>query len=150
VVIGDLFQAFSRYLVTTLAATVMLVFTVAGYLFCFIPGLFVRGFYFQTYLFIVDRDLDFWEAMEESRKVASRDYLEFALLALVLFVINCAGLLFFVVGVLVTIPLSFAAITCAYRELVGLSPEPAIRSSVRPPSEPEGPTVPPDYPQIIE
>lgn len=148
--IGDLFQAFNKYLVVTLATLVMTVFIAAGYLFCFIPGLFLRGIYFQTYLFIVDRGLDFWEAMEASRKEASRDYIEFALLALVLFVINCAGLLFFGIGLLITIPLSFASVTCAYRELVGLADEPAIRSAVRPSQPPAGPETPPDYPKIIE
>ncbi len=119
--IGDLFQAFNKYLAATLAMLLMTVFAGAAYLFCFIPGLFVRGFYFFTFMFIVDRGLDFWDAMEASRKVASRDYLEFALFALVLFVLNCVGLLCLGIGLLITIPLSFAAVTCAYRELVGLA-----------------------------
>jgi len=127
--IGDLFQAFTRYIPVTLAMLVMTIFIATGYLFCLIPGLFLRGIYFFTFLFIVDRGFDFWDAMEASRKIASRDYLEFALLALVLFVINCVGFLFFIVGIFVTIPLSFATIACAYRELVGLAPEPAISSS---------------------
>lgn len=148
--IGDLFQAFNKYLVVTLATLVMTVFIAAGYLFCLIPGLFLRGIYFQTYLFIVDRGMDFWDAMEASRKEASRDYLEFALLALVLFVINCVGLLFFGVGLLITIPLSFATVTCAYRELVGLADEPAIRSAVRPYEPPAEPPTPPDYPGSLE
>lgn len=148
--IGDLFQAFNKYIVATLAMLVMTVFIGAGYLFCFIPGLFLQGIYFFTFLFIVDRGLDFWEAMEASRKQASRDYLEFALFALVLFVINCAGLLFFGIGLLITIPLSFAAVTCAYRDLVGLADEPAIRSAVVPPESPAGLSTGPEYPTIVE
>jgi len=124
--IGDLFQVFTRYLPVTLANLVTAIFIAAGYLFCLIPGLFLRGIYFFTFLFIIDRDLDFWDAMEASRKVAARDYLEFALLALVLFVINCVGFLFIGIGLFVTIPLGFATIACAYRELVGLAPEPSI------------------------
>jgi hypothetical protein len=135
--IGDLFQAFTRYIPVTLAMLVMAVFIAAGYLFCLIPGLFLRGIYFFTFLFIVDRGFDFWEAMEASRNVAARDYLEFALLALVLFVINCVGFLFFGIGLFVTIPLSFAAVACAYRELVGLAPEPAIRQTTVPPAAPD-------------
>lgn len=134
--IGDLFQAFTRYIPVTLAMLVTAVFTAAGYLFCLIPGIFLRGIYFFSFLFIVDRGFDFWDAMEASRKVAARDYLEFALLALVLFVINCVGFLFFGVGLFVTIPLSFAAVACAYRELVGLAAEPAIKPAIVPPAAP--------------
>ena len=147
--IGDLFQAFTRYIPVTLAMMVMSIFIAAGYLFCLIPGLFLRGIYFFTFLFIVDRGLDFWDAMEASRKVAARDYLEFALLALVLFVINCVGFLFFGVGLFVTIPLSFAAVACAYRELVGLAPEPAIKPATAPPVSPGRESAPPEPPSII-
>ncbi len=147
--IGDLFQAFTRYIPVTLSMIVMSIFIATGYLFCLIPGLFLRGIYFFTFLFIVDRGLDFWDAMEASRKVASKDYLEFALLALVLFVINCVGFLFFGVGLFVTIPLSFAAVACAYRELVGLAPEPAIRTASVPPAEPGIESAPPEPPSII-
>ena len=147
--IGDLFQAFTRYIPVTLANLVTAIFIAAGYLFCLIPGLFLRGIYFFTFLFIVDRGLAFWDAMEASRKVAARDYLEFALLALVLFVINCVGFLFFGIGLLVTIPLGFAAIACAYRELVGLAPEPAIKPANVSPAAPGTESAPPEPPSII-
>ncbi len=147
--IGDLFQAFTRYIPATLAMIVMSIFIATGYLFCLIPGLFLRGIYFFTFLFIVDRGLDFWDAMEASRKIAARDYLEFALLALVLFVINCVGFLFFGVGIFVTIPLGYAAIACAYRELVGLAPEPAIKPAIVHPAEPDTESTPPEPPSII-
>lgn len=152
--IGDLFQPFTKYLPVTLAMLIMSVFIAAGLICCLIPGIFLLGIYPFTFLFIVDRGLDFWDAMEASRKVASRGYLEFALFALVLIVLNIAGLLFFLVGSLVTIPLTYASVTIAYKELVGLADEPAVKSSVPDtrPSSPAGAEDPPrpyDPPDII-
>jgi uncharacterized membrane protein len=138
---GDLFQAFGRFLPLTLASILLVIALSIGAVLCVLPALFIAGLYLFTFLLIIDRELDFWEAMETSRRIASKDYLEFTLFVLVLLVLNLAGVMALVIGVLVTIPLSFAAVTCAYNELVGLAPEPAL-----PPSTPASSTEPPLQP----
>ena len=147
---GDLFQAYQRYVPITLAFLLMSIFTAVGTLLCLIPGIIVMGIYLFTFLFIVDKGYDFWDAMEASRRVASRDYMLFFLFALLLLVMNFAGLLFFGIGLLLTLPLQFAAIACAYHQIVGLAPEPAVRPYV-PRTHYPGRTEPDDtdYPSII-
>src|SRR5260370_7366681 len=66
--------------------------------------------------------MDFWTAMQASHNVVRNDYFGFTMFLLLMVLVNLLGVLCCVVGVLVTIPLSFAAITVAYNELVGFDP----------------------------
>jgi zinc-ribbon domain len=117
--VGDLFKAFTYFGATLLAFLVITVFTFLGLLLCFIPGLVVAAMYLFTYLFIVDKKMDFWPAMQASHDLVRKDYFGFSLFLLTLLLINVVGALACFVGVLVTLPLSHGAITAAYRDLVG-------------------------------
>jgi hypothetical protein len=117
--VGDLFKAFNRFGPTLLACLVISVFTFLGSLLCLIPGLVVYAMYQFTYLFIVDKKLDFWPAMQASHELVKKDYFGFTLFLVTLILINLCGLLLCFVGLLITMPLSYAAITVAYRDLVG-------------------------------
>ena len=149
--IGDIFQTFQKYVPITLAHLILSMFLGVGFVLCFVPGLILWGMYLFTFIFIVDRGYDFWEAMEASRHLTSGNYLEFTLFALVLIVLNVGGFLCFGIGLLVTIPLTFASVTCAYRDLVGLAPEPAVKAPPPPVrySPPPGNPTPPEPPSII-
>jgi uncharacterized membrane protein len=118
----DLFKGFNYFIPTLVASLVVGLFVCVGTLFCIIPGLVVAAMYKFTYLFIVDKRMDFWPAMEASRAVVKNDYFGFTMFLLALIGINVLGLLCCVVGLLVTIPLSVAAITVAYKEIVGFDP----------------------------
>jgi len=98
---------------------VISVFTFLASLLCLIPGLVVWAMYQFTYLFIVDKQMDFWPAMQASHELVKRDYFGFTIFLLALLLINLGGVLLCVVGLLVTLPLMQAAITVAYRDLVG-------------------------------
>ena len=126
--IGDIANALSKFLPLLLASVLIALGLILGVVTCFVGTIFGLGIWMFTFLFIVDRGMDFWDAMEASRMIAKRDYLEFSLFALVLVVINIAGFMALLVGELVTIPLSMAAVSCAYRDLVGLAPESAVRA----------------------
>jgi uncharacterized membrane protein len=63
--------------------------------------------------------MDFWPAIQASHAVVKSDYVGFTLFLLAMAGVNILGFLCLIVGLLVTIPLSFAAITLAYREIVG-------------------------------
>jgi len=117
--VGDLFKAFNRFGATLLAFLVIGVFTFFASLLCLIPGLIVAALYQFTYLFIVDKKMDFWPAMEASHELVKKDYFGFTLFLLALILINIGGALLCFVGLLITLPLSYAAITVAYRDLVG-------------------------------
>ncbi len=116
---GDLFKGFN-YFIPTLVATLLIgAFTFIGTIFCIIPGLVVAAALKFTYLFIVDKRMDFWPAMQASHAVVKQDYFGFTMFLILAFLVNVLGLLCCVVGLLVTFPLTIAAITVAYKEIVG-------------------------------
>lgn len=120
--IGDLFLGFNFFVAAFVAALLIAIFSTIGVLLCIIPGLVISAIYMFTYLFVVDKRLEFWPAMEASHAVVKNDYVGFVLFLLGVVLLNMVGLLCCIVGVFVTIPISMMAITIAYRELVGFEP----------------------------
>ena len=116
---ADLFKGFNFFIPTLVATLVIGVFTFAGTLLCIIPGLVVAAMYKFTYLFIVDKRMDFWPAMQASHAIVKQDYFGFTMFLLAAVGVNLLGVLCCAVGLLVTIPMTFAAITVAYQEIVG-------------------------------
>jgi uncharacterized membrane protein len=86
---------------------------------CIIPGLVIAAMYKFTYLFIVDKRMDFWPAMQSSHAVVKNDYFGFTMFLLLAVLVNLLGALCCFVGLLVSIPVTIAAITVAYKEIVG-------------------------------
>jgi uncharacterized membrane protein len=117
--VGDLFKAFNRFGATLLAFLIITVFTTLASLLCLIPGLIVWAIYQFTFLFIVDKKMDFWPAMQASHALVKKDYLGFTLFSLALLLINVAGALLCLIGLLLTVPLYYAALTAAYRDQIG-------------------------------
>lgn len=121
--IGDLLQGFNYFVAAFVAALIIALFAFAGFLFCIIPGLVVSAIYMFTYLFVVDKRLEFWPAMQASHALVKNDYVGFTLFFLGLGILNFIGILCCIIGLLVTIPISIMAVTIAYRELVGFEPD---------------------------
>lgn len=117
--IGDLFKGFDYFLPAFVAALLIGIFAFAGSLLCLIPGLIIAAMYKFTFLFIMDKRMDFWPAMQASHAVVKNDYFGFTIFLIAMALVNLLGLLCCVVGLLVTIPMSVAAITVAYQECVG-------------------------------
>ena len=116
---ADIFRGFNFFVPTLIASLVIALFVGVATLFFLIPGLVVAAMYKFTYLFIVDKRMDFWQAMRASHAVVRRDYVGFTLFLILLLLVDLLGVLFFVVGIFVALPVTFAAITVAYREIVG-------------------------------
>lgn len=117
--VADLFKGFNRFAAGLLAFLIIAIFVFLGSLLCIIPGLILAAMYQFTYLFIVDKKLDFWPAMQASHELVKKDYLGFTLFFIALMLIQAAGALLCLVGLLITVPLYYAATTAAYRDLVG-------------------------------
>src|SRR5712691_8678570 len=117
--IGDLFQGFQFFGPTLKAHLVILILVFFGMICFVIPGLVLAAMYNFSYLFIIDRKLPYRAAMRASAAVVKQDYLGYTLFLIALGLLNIAGVLCLFVGVLVTIPISMAAITVAYRDVVG-------------------------------
>ena len=117
--LADLFTGFNYFVPTLVASILIGIFVFCGTLLCVIPGLVVAAMYKFTYLFIVDKRMDFWPAMQASHAVVKRDYAGFTLFLILMALVNILGALCCIVGLLVSIPVTFAAITVAYKEIVG-------------------------------
>jgi uncharacterized membrane protein len=119
---SDLFDGFNFFIPALLASLVIAVFVSVGTLFCIIPGIVVAASCKFTYLFIVDKRMDFWRAMEASHAVVKNDYFGFSMFLIALTLLNILGFICCLVGMLVTMPITVAAITVAYRDIVGFDP----------------------------
>jgi hypothetical protein len=117
--IGDVFKGFNYFVPALVASILVGIFTFVGILLCILPGLVVAAVYQFVFLFIIDRKLDFWPAMEASHAVVKTDYMGFTLFLLAMACLHIAGALLCGLGLIVTIPLQYAAITIAYRDVVG-------------------------------
>jgi len=120
--IGDLFKGFNFFLPALIASLLIGLFVFLGTLAFLIPGLVVAAMYKFTYLFIVDKRMDFWPAMQASHAVVKNDYFGFTWFLILAFLVNVLGFLCLIVGLLVTVPITFAAVTVAYKEIVGFEP----------------------------
>lgn len=123
--LGDLFKGFNWFVPTLVAALVIGIFAAIGFVLCIIPGLVIAAMYQFTYLFILDRKMDFWPAMQASHEIVKKNYVGFTLFLLALACLQILGVLACFVGILVTIPLQYAAVTAAYREIAGFASDPS-------------------------
>ena len=119
--VGDIAKGFNFFVSAVLSSILIGVFSAVGFLLCIIPGIIVMALYIFTPVFILEKNLDFWEAMEASRKATKDHLFEMVLFVVILGLINFAGVLVCGIGVIFTLPLTYAAVAVGYNELVGIS-----------------------------
>lgn len=120
---GDFLRGFDSIVPLVLATLVSNVFVTVGLLLLLLPGIYLLvGYTFMTTL-ILDARLDFWQAMEGSRKMVHPHWAKFCGFGALLLVINLAGALAFGVGLLISMPVTYCAVVVAYDEVFGLRPE---------------------------
>jgi uncharacterized membrane protein len=117
--LGDLFQGFQYFVPTLVAHLLISLFSFLGFICLIIPGLVIAAMYTYTFLFIVDKRMDYGGAMRASRAVVKEDYFGYTMFLIALAALNMVGFLCLVIGLLVTIPISMAAVAVAYQEVVG-------------------------------
>jgi uncharacterized membrane protein len=113
-----LWEGFNFFLPGMLAWIVIGVFTSVGAMLCLIPGIVVSAVYIFTYLFIIDKGLSFWDAMEASRRLVFPEIIRFSIFTVALVAINLLGALACLIGMVVTLPITICAIYAAYKDLV--------------------------------
>src|SRR6266576_4724518 len=91
--VGDLFEGFQFFGSTLGAHIVISILVFLGLLFFIIPGLVVAAMYNFTYLFIVDKRMDFWPAMQASHAVVRNDYFGFTMFVLLTVLVDLLGVL---------------------------------------------------------
>ena len=117
---SDFFRGFTIFLPLFLAGLLTTIFTGIGYFLLIVPGIYLMVAYVLVIPLIVDKQIDFWQAMEVSRRFVTRNWFPFFGFFLLLVLINILGCICLIIGLLVTVPLSACAIACAYQDTIGL------------------------------
>ena len=118
--IGDVFAGFNLALLNlAMAGLVKWLLTSLGLLLCILPGIYLAVGYVFVFPLVVDKKMDFWPAMEVSRKVVHEHWWSTFALVIVLALVAFAGFLICGVGALITIPVSSAALMYVYEDLFG-------------------------------
>jgi uncharacterized membrane protein len=116
--IGDLFSGFgSSFIQLAAAGIVVQLLVLIACLFCLVPGIYLAVAWTLTIPLIIDRGLDFWSAMELSRKVVTQHWWLVFCLVIVAALINLAGVIACCVGILAALPLGIGAIIYAYEDI---------------------------------
>lgn len=116
----DFFQGFQQLVPLFLLWLVMSILVALGYALLIIPGIYLSVAYSLALPFVVFEKMDFWTAMETSRKIVSRQWFTFFGLLMVLALLNLAGALALVVGLLFTLPITFLTLFVVYEKIISL------------------------------
>lgn len=117
---GHFFSGFSNGLIALIVASILsAILMILGGLLLIIPGIYLLVAYAFITPFIVAYQLDFWPAMEASRRIITKEWLAFFLLFIAVVLLNLAGLLALGLGLLFTIPWSYCIIAVAFDHIVG-------------------------------
>lgn len=117
VVYPDFFAGFSYYIPVMLVWVVGQVLAVIGLFFFIVPGVYLMVGYMFAMLMAIFGGMDFWKALEYSRRLIHIKWWKFFLLALSLLTLNLLGALLFIVGLIITLPLTYYIIYCLFEEI---------------------------------
>ncbi len=121
--LGDAFSGFSvAGLHLFLGWLIAALLTTLGCGLLILPGVFLAVIWWFTVPLIADRRMDFWPAMELSRKVATKHWFTVFGLLLLTTLVGIAGVLACGIGIFVTIPLAIGATYYAYEDFFGSRP----------------------------
>lgn len=104
---------------------------VVGFILLIVPGIILSILFMFVGYLVIDRGLGPIEALKESARMTKGHRMELFLFGLALIGINLVGVLALIVGLLVTIPVSFLATVHLYKKLSGEGvPAPQIEAEV--------------------
>ncbi|MCK4855284.1 MAG: hypothetical protein KAT31_13495 [Bacteroidales bacterium] len=116
---GTFFKGFDFFVPLLLWTLIGGIFIALGLVALIVPGIYLAVAYTFVPLFIVFGKIEFWDGMEFSRKLVTKKWWNIFGFVLLLMLINMAGALAFLVGLLFTIPLIYCAIYVAFEDIVG-------------------------------
>mgnify|MGYP003974854251 FL=1 len=116
---NNFFDGFSYFLPLFLAGLVSGIFIFIGMVLLIIPGVYLAIAYMFTSLLIIDKKMEFWEAMETSRKVITKQWFPIFGLSILIFLLAASGMIAFIIGIIVTVPIATMAVSAAYEDIVG-------------------------------
>ncbi|MFC1596028.1 hypothetical protein ACFL4D_01935 [Candidatus Margulisiibacteriota bacterium] len=115
--IKNILTGFTYFLPLMLSSIVIGILVLFGLMLLVLPGLIVSALYIYTIPLIVDQKLDFWQAMETSRKKVMEDAFGFIIFGILLMAMIISGAMFLGVGLMVTMPIAVNTLTYAYIDI---------------------------------
>ena len=86
---------------------------------CILPGIYLAVGYTFALPLVIDKKMEFWPAMEVSRRVVHEHWWSVFALLIVLAIVGFLGCLMCFVGVVITVPLATGAFMYVYEDLFG-------------------------------
>jgi hypothetical protein len=118
--VADIFAGFRMsYLNLVLAYVLSSVLVGAGLVLLILPGIYLAVGYMFAVPLVVDKKMEFWTAMEVSRRVVHAHWWTMFSFAIVTALIIIAGALAFGVGLLLAVPTVMASLAYVYGDLFG-------------------------------
>src|SRR5450432_1982205 len=108
-----------RFLHLFLAHFVATALTVLGFFCLILPGIYLLVAWCFTLALIIDKGLDFWPAMELSRKMVNKHWWKMLLFLLVMAGVLLVGILCCGIGFFIAAPVAIAAFMYAYEDIFG-------------------------------
>jgi serine/threonine protein kinase len=127
----------SHFLHLFLAGFVTTTLTTLGYFCLILPGIYLTIAWTFTVALVIDRQLHFWSAMELSRKVVTKHWWKFFGFAIVLTLLKLAGLLAFIVGLFIALPIAIAALMFAYEDVFSSDGADGLAANANAPPAPD-------------
>ncbi len=125
---NDLLSGFKNFVPTMLVFMMVNLLTTIGLALYYVPAIFIATIYLFAMPLVVFGKLNYWKAMESSRIIIMKSFWESLLFGATIVGINILGLLFLGIGVLFTVPLSYAIILVAYEDIYGFEEETSYSS----------------------
>jgi uncharacterized membrane protein len=116
---SDFFKGFKYFVPLVLANLVGGILIAIGLVLLILPGVYLIVAYTLAVPYIVFAGMDFWPALETSRRLINKNWFRFLGLLLLILLLNLGGALFFGVGLLITVPISFCVLYAVYEHLIG-------------------------------
>lgn len=132
--VGELFTHTDEFLPLLIVNVAVGIAVVVGSILLIIPGVIAAIFLMFAQYLVVDKKMKPMEALKQSMHMAKPNFWMLLGLLIVVLVFNTLGAMALLVGVLVTGPVSAAAIISVYRQLVG--------GHAAPPAAPATPAAP--------
>jgi hypothetical protein len=118
--VSDAFSGFGpRTGQLILLSLVQMILLMIGYMLCVIPGIYLSAAWYFALPLVIDRGLNFWPAMELSRRMVSKHWFIVFAAMLVFGLVAMLGVIACGIGILATMPIGMIALMYAYETIFG-------------------------------
>ena len=114
------FAYLSNALPVIIACVFISILVTLGMILLVIPGIYLSIAYVFTLPLIIDKNMDFWQAMETSRKAVTQHWFKVFFSFLLMMIIYLVSIIPFGVGLIWSVPMLVALQGILYRNIFGI------------------------------